>query len=139
MARVLPGDRAAHGDARARPGLRPRVHLAAARAVDFAAERDRTLRMLLELVRRAKESGALREDFVVADISLALMANEGIRAETPRMRVAASRRFAAFMIQSFRAEPVRPAAPAVRLPLSATERHPKVATVVPRRRCRPPP
>ncbi|HEX6340144.1 helix-turn-helix domain-containing protein [Umezawaea sp.] len=89
------------------------------RAVDFVAERDRTLRQLFELVRRAKEAGSLRGDFVVEDISLALMANEGIRAESPAMRVAASRRFAALMIQSFQADPV-PAAlpPAVRLPLS---------------------
>ncbi|MFJ9033793.1 TetR/AcrR family transcriptional regulator [Streptomyces sp. NPDC102274] len=88
-------------------------------AVDFAADRDRTLRLLLELVRRAKESGPLRGDFVLEDISLALMANEGIRAESPEMRVAASRRFAALMIQSFQANPVAtPLPPAVRLPLS---------------------
>jgi AcrR family transcriptional regulator len=89
------------------------------RAVDFAADRDRTLRQLVEVVRRAKDAGALRRDFVVEDISLALMANEGIRAESPGMRVAASRRFAALMIQSFQADPV-PARlpPAVRLPLS---------------------
>ncbi|GAA0388444.1 TetR family transcriptional regulator [Acrocarpospora corrugata] len=86
---------------------------------DFAAERDRTLRQLLELVRRAREAGSLREDFVLEDISLALMANEGIRAEAPEMRVAASRRFAALMIQSFQANPVpTPLPPAVRLPLS---------------------
>ncbi|KPI00928.1 regulatory protein TetR [Actinobacteria bacterium OK074] len=88
-------------------------------AAGFAADRDRTLRMLLELVRRAKEAGSLREDFVLEDLSLALMANEGIRAETPEIRVAASRRFAALMLQSFQAAPVRlPLPPAVRLPLS---------------------
>jgi AcrR family transcriptional regulator len=88
-------------------------------AVDFAASRDRTLRQLLELVRRAKEAGRLRADFVVEDIALALMANEGIRAETSRMRVAASRRFTALMIQSFQADPVpMPLPPAARLPLS---------------------
>jgi AcrR family transcriptional regulator len=88
-------------------------------AAGFAADRDRTLRLLFGLVRRAKEAGALRDDFVLEDISLALMANEGIRAESPGMRVAASRRFAALMIQSFQANPV-PARlpPAVRLPLS---------------------
>jgi AcrR family transcriptional regulator len=88
-------------------------------AADFAADRDRTVRMLFELVRRAKETGALRADFVVEDISLVLMANEGIRAESPGMRVAATRRFAALVIQSFEANPV-PAVlpPAVRLPLS---------------------
>jgi len=88
-------------------------------AVDFAAERDRTLRALLELVRRAKEAGPLRRDFVLEDISLALMANEGIRAESPEMRVAASRRFAALMLQAFQADPVlTPLPPPVRLPLS---------------------
>jgi hypothetical protein len=47
------------------------------------------------------------------------MANEGIRAESPAMRVAAARRFAALMIQSFQADPVlKPLPPAVRLPLS---------------------
>jgi AcrR family transcriptional regulator len=89
------------------------------RAVDFAADRDRTLRMLFDLVRRAKDAGALRRDFVLEDISLALMANEGIRVESPAMRVAASRRFAALMLQSFQADPVpTPLPPAVRLPLS---------------------
>jgi AcrR family transcriptional regulator len=86
----------------------------------FTADRDRTLRMLLDLVRRAKEAGGRRPDFVLEDIVLALMANEGIRAESPEMRVAASRRLAALMIQSFRANPVpAPLPPAVRLPLTA--------------------
>jgi hypothetical protein len=85
----------------------------------FAADRDRTLRLLLELIRRAKEAGDLRADIVLEDITLALMANEGIRAESPDLRVAASRRFAALMIQSFQANPVpTPLPPAVRLPLS---------------------
>ncbi|MFC5835220.1 TetR/AcrR family transcriptional regulator [Nonomuraea insulae] len=90
-----------------------------AQAAGLAVERDRTLRLMLELVRRAKEAGPLRGDFVLEDISLALMANDGIRAESPRMRVAASRRFAALMLQSFQASPVpAPLPPAVRLPLS---------------------
>jgi AcrR family transcriptional regulator len=90
--------------------------------VDVAADRDRSLRLLLELVRRAKRAGPLRRDFVVEDISLALMANEGIRAKSPEMRVAASRRFAALMIQSFHANPVPTTLPpAVRLPLSRGE------------------
>lgn len=85
----------------------------------FAADRDRTLRMLLDLVRRAKEAGPLRRDFVLEDLVLALMANDGIRAESPEIRAAASRRFAALMIQSFMADPVpAPLPPAVRLPLT---------------------
>jgi AcrR family transcriptional regulator len=89
-------------------------------AAGFTADRDRTLRMLLDLIGRAKEAGGLRADFVLEDVVLALMANEGIRAESAAVRVAASRRFAALMIQSFRADPVpSPLPPAVRLPLSA--------------------
>lgn len=85
----------------------------------FTADRDRTLRLLLELVRRAKAAGGLRADFVLEDLILALMANDGIRAESPALRVAASRRFAALMIQSFQADPARaPLPPPVRLPLS---------------------
>ncbi|WP_202817722.1 TetR/AcrR family transcriptional regulator [Kribbella sp. ALI-6-A] len=88
-------------------------------AAGFAAERDRTLRSLLELIQRAKSAGALREDFVLEDLLLAMMANEGIRAASPEQRVAASRRFAALMLQSFQANPVAaPLPPAVRLPVS---------------------
>ncbi|WP_213816603.1 TetR/AcrR family transcriptional regulator [Glaciihabitans sp. dw_435] len=86
------------------------------RAEDFTVQRDTSLRLMAGLVRRAKATGVLRGDFVIEDISLALMANEGIRAETPEMRVAASRRFAALMLQSFQAE--APLPPAVRLPLT---------------------
>ena len=87
--------------------------------VDLAAERDRSVRLLLELTRRAKAEGPLRTDFVIEDLSLALMANEGIRAQSPELRVAASRRFAALMIQAFRAQPdPTPLPPAVGLPLS---------------------
>ncbi|WP_243866194.1 TetR/AcrR family transcriptional regulator [Actinophytocola oryzae] len=90
-------------------------------AVDFfTQDRDRSLRLILELVRRAKETGELRSDLVLEDLVMALMANEGIRAESSELRAAASRRFAALMIQSFRANPVaEPLPPAVRLPLSA--------------------
>ncbi|WP_344417916.1 helix-turn-helix domain-containing protein [Pseudonocardia ailaonensis] len=71
----------------------------------FAEGRDRTLRLTLELVRRAKDPGDLRDDFVLEDIVLALMANSGIRAESPAAGAAASRRLTAFMISSFRTEP----------------------------------
>ncbi|MEV6284881.1 helix-turn-helix domain-containing protein [Kribbella sp. NPDC051770] len=88
-------------------------------AAGLAAERDRTLRALLDLITRTKSAGALRDDFVVEDLSLALMANEGIRAATPALRLAASRRFAAFILQSFQANPVRrDLPPAVHLPLT---------------------
>jgi AcrR family transcriptional regulator len=90
--------------------------------VEFAAARDHTLRLVFELIARAKQAGALRADLVIEDVSMALMANEGIRAESPAVRVAASRRFAALMLQSFRANPAAaPLPPAVRLPLSRGE------------------
>ncbi|MFD2471504.1 TetR/AcrR family transcriptional regulator [Amycolatopsis silviterrae] len=86
--------------------------------LDFPADRARTLRMLLKLIRRAKESGDLRPDFVLEDLVLALVASEGIQAE-PDVRVAAVRRFTALLIQSFRASPAaEPLPPAVRVPIS---------------------
>lgn len=89
-------------------------------AVDLAADRDRTLRMMAELLRRAREAGDLRPDIVLEDVVLALMANDGIRADPPELRAAAARRFAALMLQSFRAHPSpAPLPPPVRLPLSA--------------------
>ena len=84
------------------------------------ADRDRALRMLLELLRRAKETGELRPDIVVEDIALAIMASDGIRAESPELRAAASRRLAALMLDSFRATPAPAPLPLpVRLPLTA--------------------
>ncbi|MFI5915210.1 TetR/AcrR family transcriptional regulator [Dactylosporangium sp. NPDC051541] len=86
----------------------------------FTADRDRTIQMLLRLIHRAKRSGALRADFVLEDLVLALMANDGIRADSPAARAAASRRFAALMIQSFQAHPTpAPLPPPARLPLTA--------------------
>lgn len=84
----------------------------------FATERDRTLRAMAALVRRAKESGALRPDAGLEDVILTLMANEGIRAESPELSAAASRRFAALILQSLRAGPAAaPLPPPVRLPV----------------------
>lgn len=89
------------------------------RVSDLAAGRDRSLHKLLELMRRAKESGGLRKDIVLEDLVLTMQANNGIHAESQELRVAASRRFAALMIQSFRAQPaLPPLPPAVRLPLA---------------------
>jgi Bacterial regulatory proteins, tetR family. len=68
-----------------------------------SADRDRALPMLAELIRRAKDAGALRPDVVIDDVALAIMAADGIRAATPDARVAAARRLAALMFESFRA------------------------------------
>jgi len=87
-------------------------------AIDFTATRERALRSVTELARRAKAAGKLRPDFVIDDLVLILMANSGIRASSPAAAAAASRRLAALLIQGFSAEPgPRPLPPAVRLPL----------------------
>jgi uncharacterized membrane-anchored protein len=85
-------------------------------ALDLGADREYALRGTAELARRAKEAGRLRPDFVLDDLILMLMANNGIRAASPAARVAASRRFAALAIQSFKASPAAsPLPPAARL------------------------
>ncbi|WP_433603918.1 TetR/AcrR family transcriptional regulator [Dactylosporangium sp. CA-139114] len=87
------------------------------RAVErLRADRDRTVRLLLRLIADAKASGHLRPDLELEDVIVALMANEGIRAESPALRSAASRRFAALMVESFRARPgAAPLPPLARL------------------------
>jgi AcrR family transcriptional regulator len=74
-------------------------------AVDFSALRQYSLSAVAGLARRAKEAGRLRPDFVLDDLILVLMANDGIRATSPAARVAASRRFAALAVQAFQAAP----------------------------------
>ncbi|GII90476.1 TetR/AcrR family transcriptional regulator [Sinosporangium siamense] len=87
-------------------------------AIDFAADRQRALGKVAELARRAKAAGKLRPDFVLDDLIMMLMANGGIRTTSRASAVAASRRFAALLIQGMRAEPaIPPLPPAVRLPL----------------------
>lgn len=93
-------------------------------AMDFAADRQRTLRAVGELARRAQETGRLRPGFVVDDLILMLMAHRGLQ-DTPRAaRVTASRRFAAYVIEAFRAAPETgapaplPPAPCLRPPHS---------------------
>ncbi|MGA4981737.1 TetR/AcrR family transcriptional regulator [Streptomyces cellulosae] len=90
-------------------------------AMDFAEDRERTLRAVTELARRARETGRLRPEFVVDDLVLILMAHRGLQ-DTPRTaRVAASRRYAAYVIEAFRApEATTPLPPAARLAGSLT-------------------
>ncbi|HET6703838.1 helix-turn-helix domain-containing protein [Amycolatopsis sp.] len=62
-------------------------------ALDFTADRERALKSLAELVRRANDAGQVRPDTNLDDIVLVLMAAGGIQAATPAARVAAVRRF----------------------------------------------
>lgn len=73
------------------------------RALDFTAMRASSLASAAELIRRAKDTGHLRADVTLDDLILMIMANTGIHAGTPAARIAASRRFAALVIQAFRA------------------------------------
>ncbi|WP_345462497.1 helix-turn-helix domain-containing protein [Actinoallomurus oryzae] len=92
-------------------------------AMDFAADRERVLKSIAELAGRAKETGRLRPDWVLDDLFLMLMANRGIHAPSTAARVAASRRFAALMIQAFQVSPEHsPLPPVARLaPLAPRE------------------
>jgi AcrR family transcriptional regulator len=102
-------------------GANPRMRAILARlgrSAELAADRDRAVRGLLELIRRARDSGDLRPDIVLEDIVLTIQAGHGIRADSPAARLAATRRLTALIIQSFRARPdAAPLPPAVRLPL----------------------
>ncbi|GAA2305205.1 TetR/AcrR family transcriptional regulator [Streptomyces violaceusniger] len=85
-------------------------------AMDFVAEREYALRSIAELAHRAKDTGHLRPDFVVDDLVLVLMANRGLHTPSKGARVAASRRFAALVIQAFQASPQHsPLPPVARL------------------------
>jgi AcrR family transcriptional regulator len=72
-------------------------------AIDFTADRERAVKSIAELIRRAQESGHVRPDVDLDDLFLVLMANNGIQAPTPAARVLASRRFAALALRGLRA------------------------------------
>jgi AcrR family transcriptional regulator len=74
-------------------------------AMDFAADREQMAHAVAELTRRAQRAGRLRPGFVVDDLILMLMAHRGIQDAPPAVRLAASRRFAAYVIEAFRAVP----------------------------------
>lgn len=97
------------------------------RAMDFAAMRTSSLTSAAELIRRVKDTDRLRKDVVLDDLILMIMANDGIHASTPAARIAASRRFAALMIQAFQAPPVSSPLPPV----------PKLTPAVPAPRHKP--
>lgn len=92
--------------------------------MDAAMDRASVLRSIAELANRAKDAGDLRADFVVDDLIIMLMANRGIHATSTTAQVAASRRFAAFMIQAFQASPAcSPLPPAARLARAVLREH----------------
>ena len=70
-------------------------------ALDFAADRNVSVRAIAELARRAKATGELRPDFTLNDLVLVIVAHRGLRAGSTDARLAASRRFATLTIQAF--------------------------------------
>ncbi|MFJ2667559.1 TetR/AcrR family transcriptional regulator [Nocardia fluminea] len=92
-------------------------------AMDFAAIRAASLTGAAELISRAKDTGRLRSDMVVDDLILMIMANNGIHASTPAARTAASRRFAALMIQAFQSVPASAPLPPTPRFMPAMPRH----------------
>lgn len=73
----------------------------------FEKERIRAENTFAELAHRAKAAGKLRPDFVRDDLTLVIMANSSITADSEEDALAASRRLAAYLIQSFQAVPER--------------------------------
>ncbi|ORI20034.1 TetR family transcriptional regulator [Rhodococcus sp. 1163] len=74
-------------------------------AVDLESHRGETLRAFADLALRAKQQGELRQDFVVDDFVLILMANRGLSTAPPEVRTRAARRFAAMMTDALHASP----------------------------------
>jgi AcrR family transcriptional regulator len=91
-------------------------------AMDFAADQEEARHAVRELARRAQETGQLRSGFVVDDLILMLMAHRGLQGTPLAARGTASRRFAAYVIEAFRATPETgaptPLPPAPRLQLT---------------------
>ena len=81
--------------------------------VIFDEQRIQAENIFAELARRAKAAGRLRADFVRDDLTLVIMANSGISADTEEDAVAASRRLAAYLIRAFEAAPDHRALPPV--------------------------
>ena len=71
-----------------------------------------TVEKVKALIGRAQAEGTLRPDVVVADIVVMLLANAGVLRATGASAPDAWRRFAALMVDAFRAQPETPLPPA---------------------------
>ncbi|MFJ5223702.1 TetR/AcrR family transcriptional regulator [Streptomyces sp. NPDC088400] len=80
-------------------------------AIDFERERARAEEGFALLAQRAKDAGRLRADFVQDDLMMLLMANSGLVTTSDEAALAASRRFVAYLLHSFRAEHADQAGP----------------------------
>jgi AcrR family transcriptional regulator len=79
-------------------------------SAEVARLRDRAGDAIRILIKRAQEQGALREDFVVEDVVVLLMANSGVLNETWRAAPDAWKRQLAYMIDAYavRSDRTRP-------------------------------
>ncbi|EWM19409.1 TetR/AcrR family transcriptional regulator [Kutzneria sp. 744] len=91
-------------------------------------DRARAVHDITVLIERAKQSGQLRADFEPTDLTLVLMANNGIVADTPEAAEAASRRLVAYLLNSFRAGHARPLPPPASVDLLAALASPSSRT-----------
>ncbi len=85
------------------PGFRDLVTLAAPATGEFEAFHRRTFAGITTLVDRAKQSGALRADFVPEDLIMLLMANQGVIMGTARTAPRTQPRLVAYLLQAFAA------------------------------------
>jgi AcrR family transcriptional regulator len=83
---------------------------------EFDREMQATLRRVREVVERAQKAGVVRADFVLEDLVMLLMANAGVVNATKRYAPRAWERFAAYMLDAFRA----PGASQLPRPISPT-------------------
>lgn len=72
-------------------------------AESFTAHRAALLSKLAGLATRAEKAGGLRRDFAIDDLVLVLQTGRGLAAVSPARREASARRFAALVIDAFRA------------------------------------
>jgi AcrR family transcriptional regulator len=70
----------------------------------FEGERARAYHGLVELIKRAKESGQLRKDFSPEDLVLVMMANAGVITAMGDAAPEAWRRVVAYLVQAFSAK-----------------------------------
>jgi AcrR family transcriptional regulator len=84
-------------------GFRDLVTLASPAAGEFEALHRRTYAGIKTLVERAKQSGALRADFVPEDIIMLLMANQGVITGTAHTAPRTQPRLVAYLLQAFAA------------------------------------
>jgi AcrR family transcriptional regulator len=81
-------------------------------ATQFEAARDRGYRGAVKLIRNAKATGHLRQDFTAEDVVMILMANAGVVAATGDTAPQTWRRLVALLLQACAAENCRPLPPA---------------------------